>query len=71
MVVHGFVEVLVLVDILAEEYYHYNETVHYNVITYNEVQEEEKEAVSTLSERICRITFNKYLVVSIAGSLTE
>ena len=49
MVVHGLVEVLVLVDILAEEYYH-NETVHYNVITYNEVQEEEKEAASALSE---------------------
>ena len=48
MVVHGLVEVLVLVDIL-EEYYH-NETVHYNVITYNEVQEEEKEAASALSE---------------------
>ena len=33
--------------VLVEEYYHYNETVHYNVITYNKVQEEGKEAVST------------------------
>lgn len=32
--------------VLLEEYY-YNQTVHYNVITYNEVQEEGKEAVST------------------------
>lgn len=53
-----------------EEHLHYNQTVHYNVIAYNEVHEEGKEAVSTFWENI-QSTFNKYLVDSIAGSLTE
>lgn len=33
--------------VLLEEHRHYNQTVHYNLITYNEVHEEGKEAVST------------------------
>lgn len=55
--------------VLLEEYHHYNQTVHYNLIAYNEVHEEGNQTAH--SKRKYRVAFNKYLVGSIAGSLTK
>lgn len=55
--------------VLLEEYHHYNQTVHYNVLIMRFMRKEKKQLAHSKRER--RVVFNKYLIVSIVGSLTK